>query len=82
MISCTVQVIEMLSDVAAECTNAQPTVAAQSLLAVALAWNHLGERQRAQSACQEAKAFGLADLPQQDVLDRAEQALGAAATES
>lgn len=74
----------MLSDIASECTSAQPSTAAQSLLAVALAWQHLGEKKRAQDACSEAAAFGLNDLPQQEVLDRAEQVLqaGGAASEA
>lgn len=72
------QVIDMLSDIISECKRSQVATAASASLAVALAWAHVGEHNRAKSMYQEAAILDCKEPSFLTVLERSAIALGVA----
>jgi delta 1-pyrroline-5-carboxylate dehydrogenase len=68
----------MLSDIVSECKNSRVGTAASASLAVALAWAHVGEHNRAKSMHQEAALLDCKEPSFLTVLERSALALGVA----
>ena len=68
----------MLSDISSECKSAKADTAAIATLAVALAWAHIGEADRAKEMHAEATTFACKDSAFRSVLTQSGPVLGVA----